>query len=65
MTSKDAEDMPLARLAQNAAISAFRSEYTPAAGEPVAFFSKAAAAYLRGKVVGDIPPGAGELEQAE
>lgn len=41
-----------------------RLHYSPDMGEPYAFFTKVAAKFLDARVVGEIPPGRGELEQS-
>lgn len=64
VTAKDKEDESFAATATEVVERAVRLDYSPAYGDMLAFAAKIAAKVLKCKIVADIPPGAGELEQA-
>jgi hypothetical protein len=64
VVAADEDNARMASIAQRHADSMARLHYSPDMGEPYAFFTKVAAKFLDARVVGEIPPGRGELEQS-
>lgn len=64
IVAADKDDERLAAIAQQHAVKMVRLHYSPGLGEPFALFVAFASRVLGAKVVGSIPAGAGELEQA-